>query len=329
MTVNLYSTDIVDFVIRKEYPENRSVSEVAEYSYHMNHQIGKLYYKESYFDGVRISYAEIDLNQPAKIHFESDFETVEMHFALNGRSVTCSKDIQGDVNFSSCQQNIIYSSNAKGTLQFCDKHIRVFEVNLSTSFFLKYLPEDAINTEVFRRKIEDGYCSAINSSNRLISPAMFQIINEIIGCNRAGVFKKMFLEARVIELLMLQMEELNLDKTTSTVIKKADEDKVYMAREYIVNNLQQPLSLAELARYSGTNEFTLKRSFKEVFGTTVFGFMTDLKMQEAQKMLRNPEININEISDLSGYKNPQHFSAAFRKRFGKAPSELRKEILRA
>lgn len=328
MTINLYSTDIVDFVFRKEYPENYCFSEVAEYSYHLNHKFGKAFYRESYFDGIRISYADIELNQRANIHFESDFETVGMHFSLSGRSTTSTGESLDAVNFSSCQHNIIYANSAKGTLQFQDKRIQVFEVNLQPSLFVKYLPED-INADVFRKRMDAGYSSVLAPHNRIINPAMHQIIHEIIHCKRNGIFKKMFLEARVIELLMLQMEELNLTYSSQTKIKKTEEEKVYAAHEYIVKNHNQPISLTELARYSGTNEFTLKRGFKEIFGTTVFGFLSNLKMQEAQKMLMNPEMHINEISDITGYKNPQHFSAAFKRRFGKAPSELRKEILRA
>ena len=78
-----------------------------------------------------------------------------------------------------------------------------------------------------------------------------------------------------------------------------------------------------MAQYVGTNEFTLKKGFKELFGTTVFNFWNDAKMAEAKKMLLNGSMNVSEVSDLVGYKNPRHFSAAFKRKYGMIPSTLK------
>ncbi|WP_185287953.1 AraC family transcriptional regulator [Chryseobacterium lactis] len=92
----------------------------------------------------------------------------------------------------------------------------------------------------------------------------------------------------------------------------------------MVNNLNQNCSLIDLAHQVDTNEFTLKKGFKELFGTTVFNFWSDTKMEQAKKMLLEGDLNINEISELVGYKNPRHFSTAFKRKYHVIPSQLKK-----
>lgn len=70
----------------------------------------------------------------------------------------------------------------------------------------------------------------------------------------------------------------------------------------------------------GANEFTLKKGFKEVFGTTLFGMVADKRLQQAKEELLAGIKNIAEISYDAGYKNPTHFSAAFKRKFGVSPS---------
>ncbi len=82
-------------------------------------------------------------------------------------------------------------------------------------------------------------------------------------------------------------------------------------------------SLARIAQACQTNEFYLKRNFKYVFGTTVFDYIRQLKMERSKVLIKEQYLNINEISEMIGYKHPKHFSTAFKRYFGFAPSRLR------
>ncbi|WP_256441273.1 helix-turn-helix transcriptional regulator [Chitinophaga sp. HK235] len=71
------------------------------------------------------------------------------------------------------------------------------------------------------------------------------------------------------------------------------------------------------------NDFKLKKGFKEMFGNTVFGYMNQVRMEKAKLLLLEGKNSIADISFTVGYKNPQHFTAAFKKHFGYLPSELK------
>lgn len=95
------------------------------------------------------------------------------------------------------------------------------------------------------------------------------------------------------------------------------------AREILHQNLQKPCSLIDLAHQVGTNENYLKKHFKQVFGHTVYGYVQELRMQEARNLLMNEECDIHEVAQRTGYKRTAHFIAAFKKHFGYAPMRLK------
>ena len=84
-----------------------------------------------------------------------------------------------------------------------------------------------------------------------------------------------------------------------------------------------PHSLQSLSRAFCLNEFKLKKGFKELFGDTVFGYIHSLRMQHARSLILDEKMNINKVAGKVGYKNANHFSTAFKKQFGIAPSLIK------
>lgn len=326
MTLRLYNTDISNLLLEKEYPDVLPASDggIQEYTTHLELPIGKGCYREIYFEGVHIGFGDAILSNNLMLYFESDFETVEMHFALKGKSTAITEHFKKEVSFDSHQHNIIYANQLHGKMKWESDVFQLFEINLAPSFFKRYLPEDTLLFDRFRNAIEKGYSETINVENNRISRQMYEIIDDIMNCQRKNVFKRMFLEAKVIELLLLQFEQLSEVAHIHVSLRKEDIHKVYAVREFIMNNLNNACSLIELAHHVGTNEFTLKKGFKELFGTTVFGFWTDAKMNQAKLMITEQDMSIGEVSDSIGYKNPRHFSAAFKRKFGVIPSQFKK-----
>ncbi|MEO1626782.1 MAG: AraC family transcriptional regulator, partial [Bacteroidota bacterium] len=73
----------------------------------------------------------------------------------------------------------------------------------------------------------------------------------------------------------------------------------------------------------GVAEYFFEAFSQAVFGDTIFGYWQQLKMKKATQLLLDKSQTIAEISREMGYKNPQHFSTAFKKHFGHSPSERR------
>ena len=327
MKTRISQHDIEEFVLEASYPDQFDGKEeaVTERTYKTDPILGQGFYKEIFFEGIHIGFGDIALTNSLLIDFETDFETIEMHFSFSPTSVQSDDFAQG-IDFCPNQHNLIYVNGFKGIAKWPgETNMKVFEVNLLPSFVEKYLP-DHIVFEAFKLELKNKRSNKFSSHNFSITPQMIVVINKIMDCNRQGVFKKMFLEAHVIELLMLQLEQIiEHDCKALCSFKEQDIDKLYQIKEIISTRIDKPCSLIGLAQEVGTNEFTLKKGFKELFGTTVFRYWSELKMERAQIMLAEEGLTVTEVSEKVGYRNPQHFSTAFKRKFGYSPRELKSQ----
>ncbi|MEG0927203.1 helix-turn-helix transcriptional regulator [Chryseobacterium sp.] len=324
MTLRLYDENIGKILMERNYPDTYYINDgdIQECITRLIPPYGDGFYHEICFENIHISFGNIALANKLQLYFESDFDTVEMHFALKGKSLAISENFQKTVQFDSYQHNIIYAHHMQGKMEFYGPDIHILEINLAPDFFKKFLPDHSGLFETFRNAIEKQHSSLIHPDHNRISLEMYQILNDITNCDRKGIFKRIYLEAKVSELLLLQLEQLFHDESSTSSLSKKDEEKIYAVRDYIISNLNADCSLNDLAHQVGTNEFTLKKGFKELFGTTVFGFWNDIKMEQAKRLLLDSNMNISEVSDLIGYKNPRHFSAAFKRKYNVLPSKI-------
>lgn len=156
---------------------------------------------------------------------------------------------------------------------------------------------------------------------------MQRIAQQILHCPYRSIAKRMYLESKVLELMgMLLAQELEMrdGKTNIQPLQPDVVDRIHHAREIILQRLDNPPSLHELARQVGLNECTLKRGFRCCFGTTVFGYLRNYKLEQARQLLEIGEMNITEIAHAMGYNSRSPFAAAFRKQFGINPKEYQK-----
>ncbi|MEM9833572.1 MAG: AraC family transcriptional regulator [Bacteroidota bacterium] len=332
MKVRLHASDLKDSeTIEITYPPHFHDSEqtVTECVHRPNAWLGEGQYREIFFRGIHIGYGDLSLKENTVIDFESDFESVEMHFAISGQAQATDLLTQKQYRFASNEHNILYAAGIKGQSNWASgTNMQVFEINVLPELFTKYLPDHRI-FNAFRAALTRKETSTLLRHNRPITTQMRLIIHEILHCNRTGLLKKMLIEARVIELLLLQLEQIMASSDTQSQpspyhLRKIDIDRMYTAREIIEANLSNPYSLGALAKQVGTNEFTLKKSFKALFGTTVFGYLHERKMVQAHEMLlEEKDKTITEVSEQCGYQHASHFTAAFKRRFGVLPSQLK------
>ncbi|CAM1357822.1 helix-turn-helix domain-containing protein [Tenacibaculum xiamenense] len=325
MGFKLYSDDIQEIVFESgQYTHSIDSVGTQELEMSYDFKVANGWFKEIILDNFRINITNSNLVEKTNLFFEFTDETVEMHFTLQGSFTTSVNAIKKEYAANSNTHNIFYCNDIKGNIEWSGSEMYVFEINLLPSFFEKYLPEDSF-FENFRKAIKNKETSYLNNQNYPITSNMRFIIHEIINCKWKGKYRQIFLESKVLELLLLQVDQIKTlnHRFSSFKTPKVLIDKMHYAKELISKRINDPMSLAQLAREINTNECTLKKEFKNVFGTTVFGYINDTRMEEAKQMLLNEELSIKEISENIGYKNPQHFSTAFKKKFGISPSLLK------
>ncbi|MEM9904333.1 MAG: AraC family transcriptional regulator [Cyanobacteria bacterium P01_D01_bin.44] len=154
-----------------------------------------------------------------------------------------------------------------------------------------------------------------------ISSVMRLTLHQILNCPYQGITKQIYLESKVLELIALQFGQLTeVDlPTRSEELSAREVDCIYQARDILILNSQAPPSLMGLAHQVGLNDRKLKQGFKQVFNATVFGYLWEYRMQQAQTLLLNRDMTVAGVAAKVGYKSPTSFSTAFQRKFGLSP----------
>lgn len=204
-----------------------------------------------------------------------------------------------------------------------DGNVENFFLNILPGIFTRYLPSAHPFIQRFLDASVAQQAMPLSEYNLPVTPQIRTILNDILNCPLDRHYKKLYLKAKVIELLLFvssHFEEYSEVKSDiSFGLQDADVERMQQAREILQQNIQNPCSLIDLAHQVGTNDNYLKKHFKQVFGQTVYGYVQQMRMHEAKRMLLNTDVSISEVASLVGYKHTHHFIAAYKKFFGYAP----------
>ena len=96
--------------------------------------------------------------------------------------------------------------------------------------------------------------------------------------------KKLYLESKIIELFMLQIEQAGNYSNCLVDLNKNDIDKVYVVKDMLEKNMLSDLTLRDISYINGLNEFKLKKGFRRLAGRSVFNYLNDLRMDYAKRL---------------------------------------------
>lgn len=275
------------------------------------------------FDGIRMSHGKFHYRECREMEWQGDLDIVHLHFNLRGRTTLRSNFNGGDLVFDSQHHNMIYGDGTSGIMRNENLHSTIFMIQFTKDAFLR-LTQDANDVlKRFGEKVLAGRSVTLSDRNMLIDLPMQQAIQAVVNCRYKDDLKKMFLLSKAIEILVMQAEAFNETQVARNVHAKTDRDKerIMYARDYLVQHLDAPPTISELAKVTGINEFKLKQGFKELFKTTVFGYLSDTRLALAKDDLREKKKSMNEIARQLGYSSVQHFSSAFKKKYGITPGQ--------
>jgi len=264
-------------------------------------------FKQQWFNGIHINMVEIEPNKQANFIFESSYPHIGFLFCLSGTINYCLNDQEYSfLSLFKQEQNINAGTVSSITFNVTEK-TRCIYIQLSETYFEK----------IAGRKYENH---AFKPTHAPISPETGLILKHLIGNTHQGRVKRLFLEARVFELIIIYINQKQEKRGIS--LKQEDVNKIMLAKQLVEQDLQKPSSLIELSRKAGINDYKLKKGFKELTGHTVFGYLYKIRMEKAHYFLSKEKRTVNEVAFLVGYKNAQHFIVAFKKQYHILPGSL-------
>ena len=103
----------------------------------------------------------------------------------------------------------------------------------------------------------------------------------------------------------------------------ASQPKLVEAVELMENNIEEPMSLDELARHVGISRRQMERIFQKHLNCVPTRYYLELRLQRARELLLRSPKSIVDVAFSCGFVSPPHFSKCYRDYFGKPPREER------
>jgi two-component system response regulator YesN len=97
-------------------------------------------------------------------------------------------------------------------------------------------------------------------------------------------------------------------------------------KDYIEKHLHEEISLDRIAAKFFLNSSYISQLFKKETGENYVNFLMRLKIEKAKKLLKDPNLKIQDISEMVCYNDAKYFGQLFKKYVGMLPSEYRANI---
>lgn len=125
----------------------------------------------------------------------------------------------------------------------------------------------------------------------------------------------------ILERILTEYKSFH--KSTESV----DEHIIFKEVEkYIQNNLCHAITLSDISKAIGYNEFYIIRVFKKKFGLTPHAFLINKRIEKArQELTQNRDINLSQLSCDVGFYDQSHFCKVFKRVFAKTPNNYKNE----
>jgi AraC family transcriptional activator of pyochelin receptor len=177
----------------------------------------------------------------------------------------------------------------------------------------------------FLNNLQSSVPTAISKKHLSITQDIFPTINNILNNEFTGAQLNVYLDSKLMDIILFSLINItHADKLFDHPYTKSELEKIRQAREHILHGLQYNQSIGLLADKVGMTKRKLAAGFKLLYDKTIYDFLIDERLQKAMFLIRDTTTPLKKIALSIGYKTSANFSAAFKKRFGLAPSQVRK-----
>ena len=271
-------------------------------------------------EGIILLKQSNDTDVELNYNYNISKDYIQFHFCLKGFSKFLFNE--GSYVFNVKNENSILLYNPDKELPIdllLDSKSQVLSILISIKKFhglfsneadqISFLNNDNIGNKLYKEKN--------------IGPMIAIILNQMYQQSMDLTMYKLYLRGKVFELMSLYFskdKEMDIEQCPFL----ADDNnikKIKLAKEIIISRMIEPPTLIELSKEVDISLKKLKQGFKQVYGSSVFSFLLDYKMQVSKRLLSSGNYNVNEVALKVGYSTATHFINAFKKKFGTTPKK--------
>ncbi|NDU96524.1 helix-turn-helix transcriptional regulator [Spirosoma terrae] len=312
--------------LSESHPQDEPTNKSTEHTIvNDNDDLRKIQYV--YPDSVTFNFLKLTTTTCHTADIWLDKPTIQMLFVVEGR---CSYQPQPEYGPASTliagQHCLGYYPTMQGKVLYASETpCFTIDISLSEAYFRAIFQNDLTQLGSFGASIEKKQSALLGNQIFPLTSVQKEVLLAIHDCPLTGQLQKLFLDGKLRELLTLQIAQSQSScPADSATLRHDDVDTFHSIRDQLAQNLTHPPSLKELTLLAGMNRTKLMSGFKNLFGTTIYSYVADLRMERAKELLiREPLLKIADVARRVGFKNPNNFSAAFKKKFGYSPNSLR------
>lgn len=283
--------------------------------------------KKIFLDGVVIIVNNFNIASQLTFDIKQDSPFIKLHFELEGK-IDFQPNNKNDIsiNIEDDQYNFFYLPIIDGVLNWYSGIRKSVEIECTEDFIRKIFKNDFY-------KISGAFGTALREKNPFkmwedgekIPKTLKPVLDNIIKNSQEKETDLPYLESEIVKIFLYMFSKINSKEKTNLqlYLSPIEQEQITKVETTLRKNIQTSVTVEELAFAIGINRYKLNRNFKHVYGEPIFQYLTRLRMEKAKEILSKKNMNISEVAYQVGYKNPQHFTVAFKKYFGYVPSKLK------
>ncbi len=172
--------------------------------------------------------------------------------------------------------------------------------------------------------VEEAFVSLGNDGEHLELKALLAKLWPVPGGQSHSA---LYYEGKVLEAMGLIVEGTRQPRArTCKPVSSSDWARIQDVVRYIDDHCSSALRIADLSAIACMSPTKFKETFKKANGKTVTGYVQERRMSQAELLLRQPDLTIEQIARSVGYTCTSRFSELFRREVGMLPSEYRKAL---
>lgn len=328
MTIKISKSDYWQLIEQAQQLSKNSSIDSKDIICQYPEELGKGYYREiNLREGLELAIHNYQLHDDLIIKCPERQHLLEFTFQIYGSCGDKYVDINpGEFYFYGsgiAPQEQCDTSSKQQTLEL--------NVHMQPELFCSFFGENTSDIQeelnyLFRNENEDYYYCSTGKTTAQMQVALQQILE----CPYEKMTKRIFLESKVLELMALLIEQTQQPKSSKTDSHKfnsEDLERLHYAKEILQHSFENPPSLLELAHQVGLNDYKLKLGFRQVFQTTVFGYLQTYRMELAKELLAAKTMSVQQVARKVGYAHAGYFSAAFKRKYGVNPKSYQKDCI--
>lgn len=312
---NLEMTDIKD-VASTEIPISKDIGK-GSYEIWML-ALGATVYRANYKFEKRISGQLIPMSKVTAAFKEP---TLMIHTLKTGRVIHQDELSENDLIFGD-GADLFRLANAISVTPIVDTS---HEIEMTSLIIGKSFLAELIGGPLSNELIKN---IGLSSTNKVLVKAIPSYVNHFLqDCLRSeysAPLKKVWAQARILdfitELSAFFCDRPNQENENERLKKR----RIKEVHRYLLNLNGKLPTINALAAQFGKSARALNEEFEQEYGESIFSFVVNHRLESAHEAIKSSPIPLKQIAIKLGYSHVNHFSAAFKKKFGYAPGSLRK-----